>query len=54
MTQVLLYFNETGSPSERVHLLSSGPHATGELICFNESDAGGVTTFTPHGSGAEI
>ena len=40
MTQVLLYFNETGSQGERLHLLSLGPHTTGELICFNESEAG--------------
>lgn len=45
MTQVLLYFNEAVSQGERVHLHSLGPCTTGELICFNESVAGRVTTF---------
>lgn len=43
MTQVLSYFNETGSQGERLHLHSLGPNATGELICFNESEPGGAT-----------
>lgn len=51
---VLLYFNETGSQGERMHLLSLDPHTTGELIYFNESGPGRVTTFIHRGSEAEI
>ena len=54
MTQVLLYFNETVSQGERLHLHSLGPRTTGELICFNESVPGGVTTFIHRSSEAEI
>lgn len=54
MTQVLLYFNETGSQGERLHLLSLGPHTTGKLIGFNESVPDRVTMFTHPRSEAEI
>lgn len=54
MTLVLLYFNETGSQGERLHLLSLDPGTTVELICFNESGPGRVTTFIHHCCKAEI
>lgn len=54
MTLVLLQFNETGSQGERLHLLSLDPHTTGELICFNESGPGKVTTFIHQCSKAKI
>lgn len=54
MTLVLLYFNETGSQGERLHLLSLDPHTMEELICFNEYEPGRVTTFNQHCSKSEI
>lgn len=50
MTRVLLYSNEMWSQGVRLWLLGLGPHATGGLICFNDSESGRAAVSTPLGS----